>query len=109
MQIVRDAKKVQNLMIVIFGQSPVYGYLNTVQEYNFGTREWRIIHTHGYPVKGGYGELKIKYIKSPYKVGAKRAFFYDLKEIFMVEDFPPLLIFPLRYVFALNCRTFISL
>lgn len=56
MQIVQDGKKVQNLMIVIFGQSPVYGYLNTVQEYNFGTREWRIIHTHGYPVKGGYGE-----------------------------------------------------
>jgi hypothetical protein len=26
-------------MIVIFGHSPVYGYLNTVQEYQFGTRD----------------------------------------------------------------------
>lgn len=24
-------------MIVIFGHSPIYGYLNTVQEFNFGT------------------------------------------------------------------------
>lgn len=81
MQIVRDAKKVQNLMIVIFGQSPVYGYLNTVQEYNFGTREWRIIHTQGYPVKGGYGELKIK--SSPYKVETKRTVFFTTRKKFL--------------------------
>jgi len=42
-------------MIVIFGHSPVYGYLNTVQEYQFGTRDWKVITTQGYPVKGGYG------------------------------------------------------
>ncbi|XP_075233105.1 attractin-like protein dsd isoform X2 [Lycorma delicatula] len=42
-------------MIVIFGHSPVYGYLNTVQEYHFGTREWIVIKTKGFPVKGGYG------------------------------------------------------
>jgi attractin len=42
-------------MIVIFGHSPQFGYLNTVQEYNFGTREWNIVQTRGYPVKGGYG------------------------------------------------------
>lgn len=42
-------------MIVIFGHSPYLGYLNTVQEYYFGTREWHMVPTEGYPVKGGYG------------------------------------------------------
>ena len=49
-----DGTKTQ-YMIVIFGHSPTYGFLNTVQEFNFGTREWRIVNTQGYPVKGGYG------------------------------------------------------
>ncbi|XP_046382799.1 attractin-like protein 1 isoform X2 [Ischnura elegans] len=44
-----------DMMVVIFGHSPIYGYLNTVQEYHFGTREWNIVSTRGYPVKGGYG------------------------------------------------------
>lgn len=43
------------VMIVIFGHSPQFGYLNTVQEYNFVTRQWRILDTRGFPVKGGYG------------------------------------------------------
>lgn len=42
-------------MVVIFGHSPQYGYLNTVQEFNFGTREWKIVPTRGYVVKGGFG------------------------------------------------------
>uniref|UniRef100_A0A8D8ZS86 Attractin-like protein 1 n=1 Tax=Cacopsylla melanoneura TaxID=428564 RepID=A0A8D8ZS86_9HEMI len=42
-------------MVVIFGHSPDYGYLNTVQEYYFGRREWTVVQTNGYPVKGGYG------------------------------------------------------
>ncbi|KAG7200810.1 hypothetical protein KM043_003181 [Ampulex compressa] len=42
-------------MVVIFGYSPQYGYLNTVQEYYLGTREWQIVETVGFPVKGGYG------------------------------------------------------
>lgn len=42
-------------MVVIFGYSPQYGYLNTVQEYYMGTREWQIVQTVGFPVKGGYG------------------------------------------------------
>lgn len=64
------------IMIVIFGYSPVLGFLNTVQEYHFGkyyhtvtsffykrlltfvctgTREWKVVKTKGFPVKGGYG------------------------------------------------------
>lgn len=42
-------------MVVIFGHSPEYGYLNTVQEYSFSTRVWSIVKTRGHPVKGGYG------------------------------------------------------
>lgn len=48
-------KSTYQYMVVIFGHSPQYGYLNTVQEYNFGSREWRIVETNGYVVKGGYG------------------------------------------------------
>lgn len=42
-------------MVVIFGYSPQYGYLNEIQEYHLGTREWQIVDTIGFPVKGGYG------------------------------------------------------
>lgn len=42
-------------MIVIFGHSTQFGYLNTVQEFVFSTRTWRIIPTKGHPVKGAYG------------------------------------------------------
>ncbi|XP_073969504.1 attractin-like protein dsd isoform X2 [Rhodnius prolixus] len=48
-------KRMVERMVVIFGHSPVYGYLNTVQEYYFGTREWNIVTTRGFPVKAGYG------------------------------------------------------
>lgn len=47
--------KKHDRMISIFGHSSQLGYLNTVQEYYFGTREWYIVNTGGYPVKGGYG------------------------------------------------------
>ena len=53
------ATVVQNRMIVIFGHSPQYGYLDTVQEYHFGNKEWSILETRGYPVKGGYGHSAV--------------------------------------------------
>ena len=53
------ATVVQNRMIVIFGHSPQFGYLDTVQEYHFGNKEWGIIETRGYPVKGGYGHSAV--------------------------------------------------
>ncbi|XP_034232301.1 attractin isoform X1 [Thrips palmi] len=42
-------------MVIIFGHSPRYGHLHTVQEFIFGTREWNVVKTRGYPVRGGYG------------------------------------------------------
>lgn len=53
--VINAANKRADRMIVLFGHSPHLGYLNTVQEYYFGTREWHIVTTKGYPVKGGYG------------------------------------------------------
>ncbi|XP_060527876.1 attractin-like protein 1 isoform X2 [Cylas formicarius] len=50
-----NTNKKADKMVIIFGHSPHLGYLNTVQEYYFGTREWHIVNTSGYPVKGGYG------------------------------------------------------
>ncbi|XP_012270635.1 attractin-like protein 1 isoform X2 [Orussus abietinus] len=52
--LVQDFSKKEK-MVVIFGHSPHYGYLNTIQEYYFGTREWQVVETMGFPVKGGYG------------------------------------------------------
>ena len=48
-----------NRMIIMFGHSPQYGYLDTVQEYNFENMEWGIIETRGHPVKGGYGHSAV--------------------------------------------------
>ncbi|KAL3268005.1 hypothetical protein HHI36_007138 [Cryptolaemus montrouzieri] len=49
-----DNKKADK-MVVIFGHSPSFGYVNIVQEFYFEEREWHIVNTTGYPVKGGYG------------------------------------------------------
>ncbi|CAG7724473.1 unnamed protein product [Allacma fusca] len=42
-------------MVVIFGHSPRYGYVNVVQEFHFGSGLWNILTTKGYPVTGSYG------------------------------------------------------
>ncbi|KAL0276657.1 UNVERIFIED_CONTAM: hypothetical protein PYX00_004182 [Menopon gallinae] len=57
--VVLTQSKKSHRMIVIFGHSPIYGYLNTVQEFYFGTREWNIVKTRGHPVKGGYGHSAV--------------------------------------------------
>eukprot|EP00096_Caligus_rogercresseyi_P010713 TRINITY_DN3998_c0_g2_i1.p1 TRINITY_DN3998_c0_g2~~TRINITY_DN3998_c0_g2_i1.p1 ORF type:complete len:1325 (+),score=211.17 TRINITY_DN3998_c0_g2_i1:165-4139(+) len=49
------ATVIENRMIVIFGHSPTYGYLDIVQEYHFFNNEWQIVETNGYPVRGGFG------------------------------------------------------
>lgn len=50
---------VDNIMVVIFGHNPDYGYLNVVQEYTFGTDKWEIVQTKGAIVKGGYGHSTV--------------------------------------------------
>ncbi|XP_065556623.1 attractin-like isoform X2 [Artemia franciscana] len=44
---------------IIFGYSPVYGYLNTVQEYSIQNQEWTIVQTSGALIKGGFGHSGI--------------------------------------------------
>ncbi len=53
------ATVISNRMIVLFGHSPKYGYLNTVQEYHFGNKEWSIVPTKGYRVRGGFGHSAV--------------------------------------------------
>ncbi|XP_064465607.1 attractin-like protein 1 isoform X2 [Ornithodoros turicata] len=50
---------VDNTMVVIFGHNPLYGYLNVVQEYTFGTGKWEIAEAKGAIVKGGYGHSSV--------------------------------------------------
>ncbi|UYV73510.1 ATRN [Cordylochernes scorpioides] len=49
------ATLVGDLMVVVFGHHPTYGYLNTVQHYNFSSGQWELVATRGAIVKGGYG------------------------------------------------------
>ncbi len=53
------ANVITNRMIVIFGHSPKYGYLDTVQQYHFTSKEWSILETSGYPVRGGFGHTSV--------------------------------------------------
>ncbi|CAG2059732.1 unnamed protein product [Timema podura] len=53
--VVMDNAKRNEKMVVIFGYSTEYGVLNAVQEFNFGTRQWRLVKTRGFPVTGSYG------------------------------------------------------
>ncbi|XP_045109303.1 attractin-like protein 1 isoform X1 [Portunus trituberculatus] len=52
-------KGTENIMLVIFGHSSVYGYLNTVQEYNLDEDTWSTVETRGAIVKGVYGHTAV--------------------------------------------------
>ncbi|XP_071506476.1 attractin-like protein 1 [Diadema antillarum] len=54
-----SAHVVDDVMIVIFGYSPVYGYLNSVQEYNITSGIWSLVSARGSPVKGAYGHSSV--------------------------------------------------
>ncbi|KAK3875518.1 hypothetical protein Pcinc_019616 [Petrolisthes cinctipes] len=51
--VVQKGKK--KVMLVIFGHSSRYGYLNTVQEYNLEEGTWATVETRGAVVSGVYG------------------------------------------------------
>uniref|UniRef100_T1IQI0 NOC3-like protein n=1 Tax=Strigamia maritima TaxID=126957 RepID=T1IQI0_STRMM len=53
------ATVVNDRMIIIFGHSPVYGYMNTVQEYVLSTQDWLLVNASGAIIKGGYGHTSI--------------------------------------------------
>uniref|UniRef100_A0AAQ4Q4F3 Attractin like 1 n=1 Tax=Gasterosteus aculeatus aculeatus TaxID=481459 RepID=A0AAQ4Q4F3_GASAC len=45
----------EQVMLVFFGYSPTYGYVNKVQEYNIGSNAWQVVPAEGAAVQGGYG------------------------------------------------------
>ncbi|XP_053204126.1 attractin-like protein 1 [Panonychus citri] len=55
------ANVIGDRMIIIFGHNPIYGYLNTVQEYDFKRNNWTVVNTNGAHVKGGYGHTSVYY------------------------------------------------
>lgn len=55
--VVQKVKK--NVMLVIFGHSSRYGYLNTVQEFDFEQGNWETIDTRGAVVSGVYGHTAV--------------------------------------------------
>ncbi|XP_069986395.1 attractin-like protein 1 isoform X2 [Penaeus vannamei] len=55
--VVQKVKK--NVMLVIFGHSSRYGYLNTVQEFDFEQGNWETIETRGAVVSGVYGHTAV--------------------------------------------------
>ncbi|XP_013386295.1 attractin-like isoform X2 [Lingula anatina] len=53
------AHYVNGEMIVIFGHSPVFGYLNTVQKCDIVIGSCQLVQTSGAIVKGGYGHTSV--------------------------------------------------
>uniref|UniRef100_A0A8D3C4V6 Attractin-like 1a n=1 Tax=Scophthalmus maximus TaxID=52904 RepID=A0A8D3C4V6_SCOMX len=47
------------VMLIFFGYSPVYSYVNKVQEYNIRTNSWQVVSAGGAVVQGGYGHSSV--------------------------------------------------
>uniref|UniRef100_A0A8C7Z3L4 Attractin-like 1a n=1 Tax=Oryzias sinensis TaxID=183150 RepID=A0A8C7Z3L4_9TELE len=47
------------MMLVFFGYSPIYSYINKVQEYNIRSNSWQVASTSGAVVQGGYGHTSV--------------------------------------------------
>ncbi|XP_056290986.1 attractin-like protein 1 isoform X2 [Pseudoliparis swirei] len=49
----------ERVMLVFFGYSPTYSYINKVQEYNFRSDSWQVVPAEGAVVQGGYGHSSV--------------------------------------------------
>uniref|UniRef100_A0A8C5E820 Attractin-like protein 1 n=1 Tax=Gouania willdenowi TaxID=441366 RepID=A0A8C5E820_GOUWI len=47
------------VMLVFFGYSPIYSYINKVQEYNIRSNSWQVVSVGGAVVRGGYGHSSV--------------------------------------------------
>ncbi|XP_056903004.1 attractin-like protein 1 isoform X3 [Takifugu flavidus] len=47
------------VMLTFFGYSPIYSYINKVQEYNIRTNSWQVVSPGGAVVQGGYGHSSV--------------------------------------------------
>ncbi|CAG00346.1 unnamed protein product [Tetraodon nigroviridis] len=46
-------------MLTFFGYSPLYSYVNKVQEYNIRSNTWQVVSAGGAVVQGGYGHSSV--------------------------------------------------
>ncbi|KAG7228421.1 hypothetical protein INR49_007593 [Caranx melampygus] len=47
------------VMLIFFGYSPIYSYINKVQEYNIRSDSWQVVSAGGAVVQGGYGHSSV--------------------------------------------------
>ncbi|XP_044070048.1 attractin-like protein 1 isoform X6 [Siniperca chuatsi] len=47
------------VMLIFFGYSPIYSYINKVQEYNIRSNSWQVVSAGGAVVQGGYGHSSV--------------------------------------------------
>uniref|UniRef100_A0A7N9AWV3 Attractin-like 1a n=1 Tax=Mastacembelus armatus TaxID=205130 RepID=A0A7N9AWV3_9TELE len=47
------------VMLVFFGYSPIFSYINKVQEYSIGSNSWQVVSVGGALVQGGYGHSSV--------------------------------------------------
>uniref|UniRef100_A0A3Q3JKC5 Attractin-like 1a n=1 Tax=Monopterus albus TaxID=43700 RepID=A0A3Q3JKC5_MONAL len=47
------------VMLIFFGYSPIYSYINKVQEYSIRSNSWQVVPTGGAVVQGGYGHSSV--------------------------------------------------
>ncbi|XP_038159063.1 attractin-like protein 1 isoform X1 [Cyprinodon tularosa] len=47
------------VMLIFFGYSPIYSYINKVQEYNIRSNLWQVVSVGGAVVQGGYGHSSV--------------------------------------------------
>ncbi|GLD73205.1 attractin-like protein 1 isoform X2, partial [Lates japonicus] len=47
------------VMLILFGYSPVYSYINKVQEYSIRSNSWQVVSAGGAMVQGGYGHSSL--------------------------------------------------
>ena len=73
------ANVIDDRMIVIFGYNGKFGFLNTVQEFNFNTKAWSLVKTNGALVRGGFGHSSTYFgeTKTIYVFGGQHSFVTD--------------------------------
>ncbi|KAI7805305.1 putative attractin-like protein 1 [Triplophysa rosa] len=54
-----DNRYGEAIMVVLFGNSPIYSYLRHIQEYNIRTNSWSVAEANGAFVQGGYGHSSV--------------------------------------------------
>ncbi|XP_062285983.1 attractin-like protein 1 [Scomber scombrus] len=47
------------VMLMFFGYSPIYSYINKVQEYSIRSNSWQVVAAVGAVVQGGYGHSSV--------------------------------------------------